>query len=168
MQQRIPLRAAAVLILAGLAACQAGSGRNGDGPRPIPTAGDLPESQATDPGAAPTQDTATAEAPEAAGDGDRARTAVLPPVDPDPARLMGAGGPGVRALLGEPDLLRREAGASVWQYRATGCVLDVYLYPEGGERRVLHLEARDAATAPMATPECLKRLLRRQQIRRSS
>jgi hypothetical protein len=47
------------------------------------------------------------------------------------------------ARLGEPDFTRHDPPAEIWQYRGTSCVLDVFLYPEDGEMKVLHAATRD-------------------------
>lgn len=57
--------------------------------------------------------------------------------------LIGRDGGGVRSALGEPKRIRKEDSAQVWQYDGGSCVLDLFLYPEGGGHRVVHLEARD-------------------------
>lgn len=44
------------------------------------------------------------------------------------------------ALLGQPDLRRSDPPAELWQYRGTGCVLELYLYREGDIFRVVHAE----------------------------
>src|SRR3546814_1742826 len=53
------------------------------------------------------------------------RVAALPPVNDDPAQLLGLDRDGVSALLGTPDLIRREAPAEIWQYVGGNCVFDV-------------------------------------------
>jgi hypothetical protein len=45
--------------------------------------------------------------------------------------------------LGAPDFTRRDAPAEIWQYRSASCVLDVFLYPEGGGLKVVHATTRD-------------------------
>jgi hypothetical protein len=47
------------------------------------------------------------------------------------------------ARLGEPDFTRRDPPAEIWQYRGSTCVLDVFLYPEEGEMKVLLAATRD-------------------------
>jgi hypothetical protein len=47
------------------------------------------------------------------------------------------------ARLGEPDFTRRDPPAEIWQYRGNSCVLDVFLYPQDGEMKVLHAATRD-------------------------
>jgi hypothetical protein len=47
------------------------------------------------------------------------------------------------ARLGQPDFTRQDPPAEIWQYRGATCVLDVFLYPEDGEMKVLHAATRD-------------------------
>ncbi len=90
-------------------------------------------------------------------------TAALPPapkIDDDPARLMGLDRAGLAALLGDPELTRREPPAEIWQYRGGSCVFDVFLYEEAGRQRVTYLEARDGAARRVGARGCLNELLR--------
>ncbi len=96
-----------------------------------------------------------------AGSGDEPEVAALAPViDSDPAQLMGLGPRGLTDFLGPPELVRREDPAEIWQYRNQACVLDVFLYPESGNRQVTYVEARDSAAAPAEPRACLGALLR--------
>jgi hypothetical protein len=61
---------------------------------------------------------------------------------PLPADLTGLGAAEVLALLGSPDFRRSEPPAELWQYRAAGCILDVFLYRDSGGYRVVHSETR--------------------------
>ena len=119
------------------------------GSEPPPDAAPVP----TAAGAAPTPQPAP-EAPE---------TAALPPqpaIDDDPARLMGLDRAGLAKLLGDPELLRREPPAEIWQYRGASCVFDVFLYEQAGRQRVTYLEARDSAARRVGARGCLNELLR--------
>jgi hypothetical protein len=89
--------------------------------------------------------------------------AVLPPepvIDDDPRRLMGIGPDALRAALGEPELVRREIPAEIWQYRGAVCVFDVFLYDTGGRAMVTYVEARDGAAQRIEPRACLNELLR--------
>ena len=91
-----------------------------------------------------------------------AQQAALPPVDANVERMMGAQPAALLAELGEPQLKRRESPAEIWQYRGEGCVLDFFLYENGGpEIEVIHLEARDATAAKTDPEACFAGLLRR-------
>lgn len=66
-----------------------------------------------------------------------------------PEQLLGLSQAEVSALLGEPELRRTEAAIQIWQYRSARCVLDLFLYPDGGDVRlvadrvaVVHVETR--------------------------
>lgn len=104
-----------------------------------------------------------AEAPEAESAPGRAETAALPPepaVDDNPARLIGLDPARLGALLGDPQLIRREPPAEIWQYRGPTCIFDVFLYEGSGGPRVTYLEARDGTAQKTATRACLNELLR--------
>ena len=89
--------------------------------------------------------------------------ASLPAVDARPARFLGLQDAELRRLLGDPDLLRREAQAQVWQYQQDSCVLDVYLYPQDGENLVVYIEARDQEAESLPAVRCLTPLLAAKQ-----
>lgn len=67
--------------------------------------------------------------------------AVLPPINDDPAQLMGLDRKELNETLGEPALIRRDGDAEVWQYRGDRCVLDLFLY--GAEKKVEHIDLRN-------------------------
>lgn len=95
-------------------------------------------------------------------------TAALPPapvINDDPQQLMGIGPGALGAILGDPELIRREAPAEIWQYRNDGCVLDVFFYDTAGRREVTYVEARDGAAQRMDTRVCLNTLLRARLVR---
>ncbi len=88
-------------------------------------------------------------------------TAALPPVvDDDPARLMGLDPVGLAKVLGDPELIRREQPAEIWQYRGASCVFDVFLYEDAGLKRVTYLEARDSTAQRVEERGCFNELLR--------
>ena len=102
-------------------------------------------------------------APVAAVTAPAPRVAALPPVDDDPNKLLGLNRDGLSALLGTPDLIRRDAPAEIWQYLASDCVFDVVLYQRGADYAVSYLEARDATAAVLPARTCLNQLLRARQ-----
>ncbi len=83
-----------------------------------------------------------------------------PPVNDNPGQLMGLDRDGLAALLGQPDLVRREKPAEIWQYVTTDCVFDVVLYDRGPAYRVTYLEARNAAADRLEARPCLNQVLR--------
>lgn len=89
--------------------------------------------------------------------------AALPPepaFNDDPQQLIGMGPASLNAFLGAPELIRRESPASLWQYRAEDCVLDVVLYPNRSGDKVTYLEAREDGATKIAPRTCLHKLLR--------
>lgn len=141
------LRSTLLVLAAGLvlAACQTGRGE----PPAATSAQVAAATPVTDPASA-----APVPAPQ---------LAALPPIDDDPARFMGLDRDGVSALLGMPDLIRREAPAEIWQYVAGDCVFDLVLYQRGADYAVSYLEARDSAAAVQPPRPCLNQLLRARQ-----
>ncbi len=61
----------------------------------------------------------------------------------DGSELIGLNATAVHEALGDPQRIRREAGAQIWQYASPACVLDVFLYEEARGSSVVHVEARD-------------------------
>ena len=95
-----------------------------------------------------------------------------PPVAPARSRyglddLVAMTPQGVRDLLGEPGLLRREGPGEMWRYVGAECVLFLFLYPAGGEEKgsaqVTHAEfgARENGAEP-DTAGCIDALMLRQ------
>ena len=74
-------------------------------------------------------------------------------------QLMGQESQAVQVALGQPRRVRKEAPAEIWQYDGGSCVVDLFLYPEGGKQRVAHLEARDSTSGKAVdTNTCLAKL----------
>ncbi|MEJ2014452.1 MAG: hypothetical protein P8X61_02275 [Limibacillus sp.] len=91
------------------------------------------------------------------------------PSAPDPASLAGQDPGGLTALIGKPTLVRQEASVEIWQYQGASCVLDVFFYPDGATRRVLHLEARDRVAADQQPLEgCLDQVMTAERVRATS
>lgn len=147
------------LILFGLALSGCAGG---------PDTAALPDTQ-------PTQASAAAAAPAdpSAAEAETVATPVEPPEKPLPALdvLFGAAPQKLVALLGEPALKRLDPPAELWQYKAKGCVLALYLYadgkaakaagmPVGAMAKVTHVEARDLDAKRVETATCFHALLR--------
>jgi hypothetical protein len=127
----VSIRAAALgALILGLAACA-------PGPRSQPA---VTSDSGSD---APTAEAPSTPPPDAAASGPL-RLASLD-------RLTGAE---LRARFGPPDFTRRDAPAEIWQYRGAACVLDVFLYPEGGELKVAHAFTRARQTLSAAPLPC--------------
>lgn len=87
------------------------------------------------------------------------------PATIDPKDLRGLARADVAALLGEPDLDRREANAEALLYSGGGCVLHVFLYPQqGGAFRVDYAELGPDNRDKTADAACLLGLRKRGQL----
>lgn len=83
-----------------------------------------------------------------------------PAITPD--QLLGQGEPWVVAKLGQPKFARADLDASIWQYKSTACVLNVFLYADlkdaNAPARVLHFDARDVNGQNTDRAACLASL----------
>lgn len=70
------------------------------------------------------------------------RTAVPADLAINPVRLNGLTQRTIRAALGTPNFRRRDKGVEIWQYYGEGCVLDLFIYEENGQRLVTHHQIR--------------------------
>ena len=78
----------------------------------------------------------------------------------NPDRLRGLDPDGVARLIGMPDYVRREGGATVWQYHAGACVMDLFWYRSAAGLRLVHYEVRGVRLAAVAEPSsCLGDLI---------
>lgn len=129
-----PLGALTAGILAlALAGCVTASGPGG-----------LEPSRAAG-GPARTASTGTSETVSA-----RAGVVHLSDADRNPDRLRSLAPDAVAQLIGMPNYVRREGGATVWQYHAGGCVMDLFWYPTGDGLRLVHYEVRGVRLAGAA------------------
>ena len=70
-------------------------------------------------------------------------------------------------VLGAPDFVRRDGNAQIWQYRATNCVLDLFLYKTGGDTVVKHAELRPRAPGAEPLDACYSRMRQDRKTRPS-
>jgi hypothetical protein len=106
---------------------------------------------------APDPDTASAEpkpestaklvpAPQEAPTPTENTARLIPKPKPKPrikrADLIGLTEAEITKILGAPSFKRIDDPAALWQYRGTGCILDLFLYSDGPSYRVTHLEVR--------------------------
>lgn len=63
------------------------------------------------------------------------------------------------AALGEPNHVRHDEPATIWQYAADDCVLDFYLYKADAGMQVAYVEARDRKAQTEGTQNCVHSLL---------
>lgn len=116
----------------------------------------------------PQQQSAPATAPEPAAE--TAAPAVVAVVEvppaPEPAPVpdlkdfMNQTGIEIAGLLGDPGFVRRDPPAELWQYRASECTLDLFLYDDGyGDYRLTHFDFRGATFTDAARDDCLRDIL---------
>jgi hypothetical protein len=90
-----------------------------------------------------------------------ARVEAVPPERAPPAGLptdveglRGLTAVELARLLGEPDFMRQEPPAVVWQYRGATCVLDLFFYRSADELRVAYAETHDRGLVRISQSEC--------------
>ena len=75
-----------------------------------------------------------------------------------PEEFLGYSPERVLPILGAPDFVRRDGSAQIWQYRATNCVLDLFLYQNGKETHVKHAELRPRVPGAELVDSCYSRM----------
>lgn len=75
--------------------------------------------------------------------------------DPGPGDLIGLAAVDIDRMFGQPDFKRHDPPAEIWQYKKSGCVLDIFLYKQAGGSRVTHVEARGYNIKKVSGPDCL-------------
>ncbi len=84
----------------------------------------------------------------------------------DQQGLLDLTGSEVRAILDQPELVRRDAPTIVWQYRNDSCVVDLYFTTtaaKASKAPVVHYEARgrtDEVSDEFASENCVESLVR--------
>jgi hypothetical protein len=73
--------------------------------------------------------------------------------------FIGLDGHALATAFGQPQMVRNEPPAEVWQYGGFDCVVDFYLYESDGVMRVAYVEARDMRAGSAPTERCVKSLL---------
>ena len=63
--------------------------------------------------------------------------------------------------LGEPDFLREEPPAVLWQYRSEDCVLDLFLYRSGDALVVAYAETHERELVRVAQSDCYAEIVAR-------
>lgn len=73
--------------------------------------------------------------------------------------FIGLDGQALANAFGQPQMVRNEPPAEVWQYGGFDCVVDFYLYDKDGRMEVAYVEARDMRADSAPTERCVKSLL---------
>ncbi|HVJ40772.1 MAG TPA: hypothetical protein VM639_04715 [Dongiaceae bacterium] len=74
-------------------------------------------------------------------------------------QLVGLADRDLTAALGEPNHVRHDEPATIWQYAASDCVVDFYLYQAAAGLQVAYVEARDRKAQTEVTHACMQSLL---------
>ncbi len=90
--------------------------------------------------------------------------AAIPEVFPQPETMLGLGRDGMTDLLGAPGFLRRDSPAEIWQYSDEACILDVFLYEEGDDYRVLHFEVRNRDGGTLSRDDCFAGFIKAKRL----
>jgi hypothetical protein len=83
-------------------------------------------------------------------------------VYPEPDSLTGVGISQVFGILGEPEFIRKDHPAEIWQYRGQHCTLDIFLYQAttGIPHKVDYIETRPKPGGPSSNKNCLISILK--------
>ena len=74
--------------------------------------------------------------------------------------FIGFDGQALANAFGQPQMVRTEPPAEVWQYAGFDCVVDFYLYVgEAGGLAVAYVEARNQAAESTPADRCVKSLM---------
>lgn len=136
----------AALILSGCATTQ-----------PTPTASSAQSLTSLARGAAPVPvATGTAMRPRPVALGDERTLRAL-----DPA--------GIERLIGHPAFMRQDGGATVWQYTARTCIMDLFWYRTDTGPTLVHMEARNVHSPRSADMQaCLDALWKQHTLEAES
>ena len=124
-----------------------------------------PQSQAVQPGSEARKITVSIP-PEPEPATEVARTPPKPSrIYPKPASLRGADVSELIEIIGEPQFIRRDGPAEIWQYRGVGCTLDIFLYQAatGTPHTVNYIETRAKADGPSSNSDCLVSILKEKE-----
>ena len=89
-----------------------------------------------------------------------AATSALSLLGKSDQQLVGLPDHDLTAALGEPNQIRHDDPATIWQYAASDCVVDFYLYQADAGLQVAYVEARDRkAQTAEGTHACMQSLL---------
>ncbi len=79
----------------------------------------------------------------------------------DVQQLRGLPAAELARRLGEPDFVREEPPAVVWQYRSEDCVLDLFFYRSGDELLVAYAETRNREAVGASASDCYAEVVAR-------
>jgi len=62
-------------------------------------------------------------------------------------------------ILGSPDFVRQDGNSQIWQYRASGCILDMFIHGQQKNLKIIHLETRGRTFGTFPSDGCVTNLI---------
>ena len=62
-------------------------------------------------------------------------------------------------ILGSPDFIRRDGKTQIWQYRSSGCILDMFIHGPQKNLKIIHLETRGRTVGTFPSDSCVTNLI---------
>ena len=62
-------------------------------------------------------------------------------------------------ILGSPDFVRQDGNSQIWQYRSSGCVLDMFIHGPRKNLKIIHLETRGRTVGTSPSDSCVTNLI---------
>ncbi len=72
--------------------------------------------------------------------------------------LMGMNAADLRVAIGAPAFVRKDGADQMWRYDTAGCKAFFFLYPQGSDLAVRHVETLPQGKSEAADPACLNAL----------
>ncbi|HUJ04213.1 MAG TPA: hypothetical protein VLW75_11275 [Rhizomicrobium sp.] len=84
----------------------------------------------------------------------------IPPAPPkgEPSDLTGMAPSALRVAFGAPAFVRKDGAAQMWRYDGASCKAFFFLYRDGDDFAVRHVETIPRGEKEAADPDCLKSL----------
>jgi hypothetical protein len=84
----------------------------------------------------------------------------IPPAPPkgEPGSITGMAPAALRVAFGAPAFIRKDGAAQMWRYDGQSCKAFFFLYRDGGDFAVRHVETIPRGQDKAADPACLKSL----------
>lgn len=84
----------------------------------------------------------------------------LPPAPPsgEPGDITGMAASQLRVAFGQPAFVRKDGTTEMWRYDGRSCKAFFFLYPNGSDLAVRHVETIPHSAEEAADPVCLKAL----------
>jgi len=89
---------------------------------------------------------------------------VAPVAPTEPPGIAGLPAQSVRATFGEPAFVRKDSGVEIWRYDGPSCRAFFFLYPDGDDKTVRHVETLPRGITMPADSVCLDALKARAKV----